>query len=744
MTQTVGRKILQWLRDEFQPERFLPGLIAGVLIGITDVVFALSMGSLIFSGELTQYLSYGIGIALVTSAVVMIGTSLISSVPGVIGSMQDSSSVILAVIAAGLVTTLSVSRVEDKLATVLTAITFTTLLTGIFFLALGLFKLGGLVRFIPYPVVGGFLAGTGWLLLQGSFGVMTGMSLNFANIPVLLESNQLVIWIPGAIFALLLFFGLRNIRHVLAMPGILIGAIVLFYFALLVTGTSVEEATRQGLLLGGVSGEITWQPLALKNLLAANWASILGQGSNIAIVLILSVVSLLLNASGLELAIRRDIDLNRELRAAGIANIFSGFLGGTVGYHALSLSSLSYRTGARGRLPGLVAGTICAAMLFAGSALLAFFPKPILGGLLLFLGLDFLFEWVIAGWSKLSHTDYAVVLLILVVIGATNFLVGVGVGLVAAIILFVLNYSRINVIHHAFSGAEMRSNVERCTYHQRVLAKELGQHIHILELQGFIFFGTANALLDQIRSRVGDRGRPPVHYILLDFRRVNGMDSSAVISFVKGKQLAEAQKITLVLTHLTEPMRHRLELDGLSESDPGVRLFPDLDHGLEWCEEQLLEIEQVTTLHTPVTLSAQLADSSFEKNNTQRLLNFLERVNFEKGEYLIHQGEEADRLYFIEMGSVSIYLELGNQERVRLQTLGLGTAIGEPSLYLGTTCTASVIADSPVTAYRLTRAALSEMKEKEPELAATFHEFAARLLSERLTATTRTLEAVLK
>ncbi len=125
-------------------------------------------------------------------------------------------------------------------------------------------------------------------------------------------------------------------------------------------------------------------------------------------------------------------------------------------------------------------------------------------------------------------------------------------------------------------------------------------------------------------------------------------------------------------------------------------------------------------------------------------MEFLERVCVEAGDYLMRQGEEADKLYFIELGTVSIYLEMETGERVRLQTLGLGTAVGEPGLYLGTKCTASVIADSPVVAYRLTRAALSEMKEKEPELAATFHEFAARLLSERLAATTKTLEAVLK
>ncbi|UCC89731.1 MAG: SulP family inorganic anion transporter, partial [Anaerolineales bacterium] len=544
-------KLIHWLQGEFQSERLLPSLTSGILIGITEVIVALSLGSLIFAGELAPYLPYGIGMALVTAAVMLIGTALSSLVPGVMGSTQDSPSVILAVMAAALVATLPAAQMDHKLITVLVAIGATTLLTGIFFLALGFFKLGGLVRFIPYPVVGGFLAGTGWLLVRGSFGVMAEIPLTLSNIPALLQPDQLVLWAPGVLFALLLYVGLRRINHFLTMPGILVGAILVFYLALLVVGLSIDDAVDQGVLLGEVSGVAIWQPLIPANLLAANWAAILGQGGNIAIVLVLSVVSLLLNASALELAIRQDVDLNRELRAAGFANILSGLGGGMVGYHALSSSTLSYRIGARGRLAGLVAGAICAVMLLAGSALLAFFPKPILGGLLFFLGLDFLIEWVIKGWAKLSRADYAVVLLILVVIGATGFLIGVGVGLVAMIILFVVSYSRIRIVHHALSGAEMTSNVERCAYHRRVLT-DLGQHIYVLELQGFIFFGTANGLLEQIRARLADREQPPARYIVLDFRRVTRVDSSAVFSFIKGRQVAEAQGITLVLTQVSE------------------------------------------------------------------------------------------------------------------------------------------------------------------------------------------------
>ena len=235
-----------------------------------------------------------------------------------------------------------------------------------------------------------------------------------------------------------------------------------------------------------------------------------------------------------------------------------------------------------------------------------------------------------------------------------------------------------------------------------------------------------------------------MRYLILDLRRVTGLDSSAVISLVKCRQIAEAQSITLVLTHVAEAVQRCFERDGLLGSDGTVRVFSDLDHGLEWCEEELLAAERITALHVPVTLSAQLADSGFKRADTARLREFLERIEFAEGEVLLRQGEAADKLYFIEGGTVSVYLEMERGQRVRLRTLGLGTAVGELGLYLGTTHTASVIADSKVIAYRLTRTALVDMKEQAPELAAAFHEFVARLLSERLAAMTRTLEGMLR
>ena len=743
MIEKVAHKLSHWNAGDRNSRPILPLLTAGILVGINEVIFAISVSSLIFSGKLAPNLAQGIGIALVTAMVTMISIALLSSIPGVIGSLQDSPSVILALIAAALVSASSNLVTEKELSTVLVVIPLSALLTGGLLLGLGFLKLGGLVRFFPYPVVGGFLAGTGWLLVQGSFGAMADYQLTSQNIEALVKPDQLMLWVPGVIFAILLFTGMKYTNHYLTMPVILIFSIFAFYLGLLIAGIPIAQAIREGLLLGGLQEEIIWQPLNLKNMLAADWVAILGQSGNISIILMLSLLSLLLNASALELSIEKDIDFDRELRAAGAANLFSGLSGGMVGYQTLSASMLSYRIGARSRVVGLLAGLFCGLMLFTGSRWLTYFPKAILGGSLLYLGLVFLDEWVVRGRSKLLPLDYLVVIGILFVIAATDFLIGVAVGLGATIVLFVINYSQIKIVRHTLTGEDLQSNVERSDLHRRKL-KELGDHIYILQLQGFIFFGTANSLVTQIKRRLSDTHQAALRYIILDFFRVSGLDSSAVFSFIKCSQTANAHEATLVLTHLPKRIARQLEVGGLFEDAARVRIFPDLDRGLEWCEEQLLNSSGVIEARVPSKLPDRLSESGFERKDIRKLMAYLERVEIAKGEYLIHQGDESEHLYLVECGQLSIYLELENESPLRLQTTGTRTVIGEIGLYLGTTRTASVIADEPSVVYRLSKAALADMKANAPDLAAAFHETVAHQLAERLVDTSRLISSLSK
>jgi SulP family sulfate permease len=113
-----------------------------------------------------------------------------------------------------------------------------------------------------------------------------------------------------------------------------------------------------------------------------------------------------------------------------------------------------------------------------------------------------------------------------------------------------------------------------------------------------------------------------------------------------------------------------------------------------------------------------------------------------EGDYLIHQGEAFSDLFFIELGQVSVYLELENDKRVRMQTPSMGTIVGELGFYIDAPRSASVVADARTIAYRLTRAAMREMKAKDPELAIAFNELMLQVIAERLVATNREVLAL--
>jgi len=267
-----------------------------------------------------------------------------------------------------------------------------------------------------------------------------------------------------------------------------------------------------------------------------------------ATIALLSAISVLLNSTGIELSTAQDIDLNRELKAAGSANLILGLVGGITGYQVLSATILAYKMGAKTRLVSLLSVALYAVILIWGFSLLSLFPLPIMGSLLLFLGLSLLKEWLYDTWFSLSKTDYAIVWLILLVMVTIGFLQGVGFGLGMAIVLFVINYSRISVTKHILSSSTCPSQAARSLQQSRLLQAE-GDQIYILELQGFLFFGTANKLLNQIRQRLGHPDLPPLKFVVFSFCSVTGLDSSAILSFTKLQQIAQ-QQLTLVFANL--------------------------------------------------------------------------------------------------------------------------------------------------------------------------------------------------
>ena len=203
----------------------------------------------------------------------------------------------------------------------------------------------------------------------------------------------------------------------------------------------------------------------------------------------------------------------------------------------------------------------------------------ILASVIFYIGLALLFEWTYQAWFKFPRVDFAIIMVILAVIAVRGFVEGVTVGLVTAIVLFVINYSRTSVIKHALSGVDFRSRVNRSP-DQRAVLDAQGQQLYILELQGFIFFGTANGLYEQVKKRVLDQTLPQVRFVMLDFSRVTGLDSTGLLTSIRLWSLTKDQSMTLIFTGLTHigiqhvSIHEQLTRSGFLEQAGVLRFLP--------------------------------------------------------------------------------------------------------------------------------------------------------------------------
>lgn len=733
------------IKKELQPRLLLPSLTVGLLVSIMSIGTIVSLAALIFSGSLSQFLAGGIGLVLFGALVMGIVVAFTTSMPGMVAIPQDTPAAILALVTSGIAVAMHSAPPQAVYVTVTAAIAVTSLLMAVILVLLGLFRASGFVRYIPYPVVGGFLAGTGWLLARGAFGVMLGIPMTLANMPQAFTLTKLADWVPGLIFAVVLLLVLRRFHHFLITPTALILTTGLFYGYLLLAHISVAQASAAGWLLGPFPGGSFYQPPSLASLSQVNWMAILGQGDKIATILVLSVVALLLNTSALEVNFRQDIDLNRELITAGLANLAGGLGGSPIGYQTISMSSLAHRLGARSRLVNLVSGLICGAALFFGASLFSYVPKLVLGGMLLYLGLTFMLEWLIDARRVLPLIDYLLVWVIVAILAAVGFLQGIVVGVLIAAILFVITYSRVNIIRNVLNGRIFHSNVDRPRAHRELLEQH-GAEIYVLRLQGFIFFGTIQNVLKRIRQRLADKSQPALGYVVLDFQQVTRLDSSAVFGITRLKQLAEAHNFSMVWTQVSPTIQEQLERGGLvNPSSDSFIIRPTLDYGMEWCENKILARHGTPNLTAFIEkLEGQLRRAFPGIPAVERLMKYLERLQIPQGEYLMREGDPPTDMYFIEAGLVTAQLEMPDGQTVRLRGMRGGTTVGEMGLYLNSPRTASVIASRPSIVYRLSADSLKAMREQEPEVAALLHEWIARLLAERVATSDRTIEALMQ
>lgn len=726
---------LKEVASDIRSPLLLPGLSVGVVTGLMTVVLQVSFASLIFSGPLAVHVSSGIGMLLAGTIVFLLVTTLSSGIRPVIAISQDAPVAIYAGVAAAIAVGSTNPQSTETFITVAAGLILSTLITGVFFFLVGRFGLADLFRFMPYPVIGGFLAGTGWLLIGGGFKVTTDIPFAFSSLPALFTLELLILWLPGLVYALVLFYLLHRYANFLILPGSLVVVVLLYYVILWVAGISVAEARDMGMLYQPFAETALWPAYQAGQFLNVDWILILKQAPALALIPFISILGMLLNTGGIELDSKEEYDMNKELRGNGTANFLGGLLGSAPGYNTLSLSVLGIRSGANTRLVGLTCTLLVIVTLVFGSSILVFFPKSILGGYLMLLGIFFVYDWLVVTARKMPRSDYVLVLLIFLAITAFGYLQGVIFGLLMTMLFFVIRFSRVPLIHDASDLSQQRSSRVRSLPQQILLARH-GSRAQVYRLSGYIFFGSATGLINTITDSVIKQKSAAPTIIILDFQRVNGFDISSVNNFIRLVNRFAGQDIQFIYAKTPDGFRELMLQNLDSESAKMVNFFGDLEKTLQWAEDQVVSRESAL-INAATDAGRSARDDLFESSSDQMLLNlerqarveslvescssYLVEISFNKGALLLGQGELAEGIYLVKSGVVAEQLEETEDSFTLLRELGPGTTFAEPAAYVSTQSAYCYRSKTAVQACILTPKALAAIEKDLPGEALELH-----------------------
>lgn len=716
------------------PAALLADLGAGAIVAAVAFTIAVSVSTLVYGSAGPESAARGVGLGLMCAVVMLVTVALAGTLRGAVASAQTAPSAVVAGATAAAAAGGALAATADGgFATVAVMSGLTTLATGLTFVVVGWLRLGGLVRFLPYPVMGGFLAGTGWLLLLGGVSVMTDRFVDVASLGSAFGPGWWYEVAPGLAFALLLLVVARRARSPLAFPLTVAGGVATFYLALALSGSDLDDWRHVGLLLSSVGGSGLLRPLSPAELPAVDWNVVLTHLPALATVPLLALVATLLNITASELNETGKTDLDRQLRAAGFGNMLAGVGGGIVGYHFVSLTALNRRAGRGTNLAVMVAaGLLLAALLLGGSAI-GYLPRAVVGGVVSYLGLDFLYDWVVSGWRRLAAVEYALVLAILAAIAVVGFLPGVALGLVLTVLLFVVSYGRVDPVRYAATGAALRSRVRR-TPAQEALLDAAGEGLLVMQLQGFLFFGTTWRVLEHAEAAWRDRA---VDTVLIDLGRVTGVDASGAMALRTLARRCEARGCRLWLADVPPSVADALAR--ASGDEASLRAFPSVDAALEAREEERLDPAAIEEGGVAAALSDLVACTNLSPADLEP---YLTRVELDGGRQLFAQGDDADAMYLVAAGRLSTLRHVPDAASERLETMGPGHPVGEVGVLTGAPRGATVHADVPSVVYRLTLADLERMRREDPRAAAGVYEWLARRMAGRIGHLVNTVDAL--
>ncbi len=626
------------------------------------------------------------------------------------------------------------------------------IVAGLIQVGIGLSGIGAIIKYIPYPVVSGYLSAVGLTIIAGQLPRVLGADKNAGFWQALLHPQQWAwqsIVVGLAVIATMML--VPRFTHVIppAILALLVG--VAAYFGLGYLDPALWQLADNPFVVGffPVSDTSMLDAFRLKMQALGNW-----HPAHLAADIFLPALSLaaLLSIDTLKTCVVLDAltashhNPNREMLAQGLGNIGSALIGGIPGAGTMGASLVNVNSGAQTRRSGMIEGALALAVFLLVAPLLSWIPIATLGAILLVIGYRMI-DWHSLEFFRAASTrfDFLVILTVIAVALTVNLIAASGAGILLAVVLYLREQARSTVLRRKVDGGEIFSRVVRHEHELEILIRH-GTKTVVVELQGSLFFGTANQLYQALEPEIGPRT-----YVVLNMRRVQSLDLTATHVLEQIKERLDAVGAYLIFTEIPHglpsglKMKRYLREVGLVRDTEKAMAFRQLDDALEWIEAKLLAAElYVSEDDTPPLELHELEIVLGWKSGTLTGLSaIIETRQYRAGKKVLKYGAEDDELLFIRNGTVRVVLPMHHKKEAwHIGTFGRGDFIGEMGFLDKSRRSGEAIAVTDVDCFVLSRKRFDEFAG-EYSLAATYiFEGIARLLAMRVRFLNKELRAL--
>lgn len=728
-------------------------IMGGITTSVIALPLAIAFGIVAFAPLGEEYVAQGALTGLYGVIVAGILTSLFGGTPGQISVPTAPMSVMVTSIIATLLRDPDIMALGDnQVMVVLVLVSMTIFMAGMMQLVMGAIGGGRLIKFIPYPVIGGFMNGIAIVIFLGQLRPLLGLPKEITFGQIL--SGTAPLRVETAIVGIVTIVAMLVARRLTkAVPSSLVGLMcgVATYFAIgNIFNPSLLVLDGNPLIIGAIPSVFP-TPKQVMNFMSLS--SLIPMSKLTALVVpamtlsVLASIDTLLTSVVTDMVTRSKHNSTKELFGQGIGNVASACFGGLPVAGSTLATMVNINAGGKTPLAGIITSvTVLLVVVFMGS-LVQWIPMSVLAGILLITSVGMIeSESVNLSLKKSAIGNLLVIVAVTAITVAVDLISAVLIGLLITTFLFVKEQISKNIVRRVYTGNLIHSKKIRGKPAMRILDNK-GDSIKIYELTGSLFFGTCDKLLSQIEKELDSFA------IILDFKRIHTIDLTGAQLLKQIIERCHEKDTFLLISYLSEDMNddkarifELLKDVGVIAAIGEAFIFPDTDHAQEWAEDTLIltELETTQIQQQKLALKDLHVFEELSAEQLQTVRKYMKPKRFKEKEIVFKEGDPGDKIYFLMSGSVSVLASIsGNGRARRLATFGEGVFFGDMAILERKPRSATVRADTETDVLYMTVDDFEHLVQHEPLLASIMLLGMTRELSYRLRLTTtevRTLE----